>query len=305
MADEQTTGGASGEAGGSTGAGAPGAAAGASTAAAGASGTAGTPGTPGAASGATGESARTGATSGAAFDPKDFIPRHRFNEISTRARTLETQLEETNRKVAALMGVTPPDPNTAKAEQVKDAFFALPGMARLRKFLDLPDEKFNALLETPEAIAGTREAELRSWQRHGDQQIEHIASGVADALGVETLDAQSKTEMRVLFSDWLKRKASAEIEERGQSASLARYENGDAKLLDEFVGDYTKRWVDPARRTSTARTVNRTRPVPSSAGRSQVSSINRPEKFNSLDDRIAYAAELAKERGVTFGRGER
>ena len=299
MADEPNgTGGAADGAGApNAGAGAP---AGAGTPAA-ASGTAGTPGTP--ASGTPGQAdTRTSATSGNGFDPKDFIPRHRFNEISTRARTLEAQLEETNRKVAALMGVTPPDANTAKAEQVKDAFFALPGMARLRKFLDLPDEKFNALLEAPDAVAGTREAELRSWQRHGDQQIEHIASGVADALGVETLDAQSKTEMRVLFSDWLKRKASAEIEERGQSQSLARYENGDAKLLDEFVGDYTKRWVDPARRTSAARTVNRTRPVPSSAGRSQVSSIQRPEKFNSLDDRIAYAAELAKERGVSFGR---
>jgi hypothetical protein len=30
--------------------------------------------------------------------------------------------------------------------------------------------------------------------------------------------------------------------------------------------------------------------------------VTRPDKFNSLDDRIEFAAKLAKERGAVFGR---
>jgi hypothetical protein len=261
--------------------------------------------------------ARPGATSGeTAFtykedrstwvDPKTgWIPKHRFDQVSTqaeRARELDTQLAEANRKVAALSGIKPTDPDSVKAEGVKEAFFNLPGMGVFRKLASLTEQQLDALLQVPGQVERTTDAELRQWQRHGNSQVSYIGEKVAEALNVEAPDAEQLDDLRTVFSKWLKTKAGAEIEATGKSDTISRYEDGDQKLLDEFVASYTKRWVEPARRTAAAQNFNRIRPVPSSTGRTQVTSVQRPAAFKTLDERIEYAANLAKERGVQFGR---
>lgn len=250
---------------------------------------------------------RTGAQSGFQYpeDRSKWIPPHRFNEVNTqaqRARELETQLATTRSQIAALTGSQPSDANTQKAEQVKEAFFNLPGMGVFRKFATLSDEQIDKLLKVPDQIEHTTQNEQRAWQRHGNEQITYIASGVAEALGSEALDEDQQYDLRVAFKSWITKKGQAEIDTTGNSPSLSRYEQGDKKLLDEFVTAYTKRWVEPARRQNAASVQSRVRQVPSSAGRSQVSTVQRPTEFKSLDERIEYAAKLATERGAQFGR---
>jgi hypothetical protein len=265
----------------------------------------------------TGDQSRPGASSGEKVftykedrskwvDPSaGWVPKHRFDEVNTQAgrtRQLEADVAERDRKIAALAGVTPADPNSQKAEQIKEAFFNLPGMAVFKKIASLSEEQIDALLEVPEHVEQTSQAEARAWQRHGNQQIEYIGEKVSEALGVEKPDADQLDDLRVNFKSWLSRTVKKEIDMTGDSATLRRYEEGDKKLLDEYVTSYTKRWVEPARRTATATQMNRVRPVPSSTGRSQVSSVQRPDKFKSMDERLDYAVGLAKERGVQFGR---
>ncbi len=261
---------------------------------------------------------RTGASSGNGqqFDPKDFIPRHRFNEVSTKNRELETQLQDLNRRLTLALGGDVTDPDTAKANAVKEAFFKLPGMGALRKLAELSEDQLEGLLSVPQHVNTSRQAELRQWERHGNQVIDTISERVADAIGSESLNEDQKSDLRDNFSSWIRARARTELsqavdrygedavqqDERRFSPTIRAYEDGDAKLLDEFVTRYTKNWVEPARRTATARTSTRTRPVPDGSGRSAVSTIQKPEKFNSLDERLEYAAKLAKERGVVFGR---
>lgn len=291
-----------GSGGGAAGAGAP----------AGGSGSAGATGTPGA-SGTPAGSATPGAGAAPTATPTGFtypedrskwIPDHRFKEVSTEVRTLKEAIAERDRKIAAVMGVTTPNADDARAAQIKDAFFNLPGMGVMKKLSGLSDEQIDRMLSAADGVDSVKQNEMRGWQKHGNESVDHIASGVAEALGADSLDASQKEDLRNTFSSWLKRTVETEMRasDGQESKTLERYENGEKKLLDEFVAAYTKRWVEPARRTAAAKTSTRIRPTPNSMGRNQVTSLNRPEKFKSLDERLDYAVNRAKELGVQFDR---
>lgn len=240
----------------------------------------------------------------------DWMPRHRFNEVSNQNRDLTTRLTqaearaaEAERRVAALAGVTPQDQNTQKAEQVKAAFFEM--FPQLKVLSDLTPEQLTAVLSGASTGAQTaQQSEARYWANHGKQQVQGISARVAEALNLERLEPEQENDLRESFAVWFKNKAQSELDASNgeESATLQRYEDGDSKLLDEFVARYVKTWVEPARRVSTARVVNRTRPTPNSGGRAQVTTVQRPDKFKDLDDRLDFAVKLAKERGVQFDR---
>ena len=308
MADGQADGGAAGGAAGagSGGSGASGAAtgagAGAPTAGAGAGST--TPGT----SPTSGSQSYTYTEDRSNWlRPDQAIPKHRFDEVNQRAHRaaeLEGQLSEAQNRIRALAGVAPTDANSEKAQQIREAFFNLPGMGALRRLAEMSDEQLDALGEIPNQLHNTSQAEARQWTRHGDSTVSNISSQVAEAIGTDSLDADQQSDLRTSFASWLRAKINNEMQTQGirdiaDTTTLQRYEAGDEKLQGEFVARYTKNWVEPARRTQTARTANRTRPVINSAGRSQVTStVQRPEKFKSLDERLDYALGIAKERGV-------
>ena len=257
---------------------------------------------------------RTGAQSGNGqqFDPKDFIPRHRFNEVSGRVREQDATIQDLQRRLTLALGGQPTDPQTQKSEQVRAAFFEM--FPQFKRLAELSEEQFEALLQAPTAVQTTRQAEAQQWQRHGDQQIDSASERVAEIIGVDALDDDQREDLRVSLRSWLDTKARAELaqaverygeqavreDERRFSPTIARYEKGDPKLLDEFVNRYTKNWVEPARRAATARTSTRTRPVPGSGSRTPVSTIQKPATFKNWDERLDYAAKLAKERGASF-----
>ena len=236
-------------------------------------------------------------------DRTDWIPKHRFNEVNTqaqRARQLEADIADRDRKIAALAGTQTPDPDSKKAEAIREAFFNLPGMGIMRKFSALTDEQVDRLLAVPDHAEAATQAELRQWQRHGNEQVAYIGDKIAEAMNMDELTPRQTTAMRTQFSAWIKSRATAEIDTEGQSKTISRYEDGDAKLLDEFVKEYTDDFIAPARRTAAAHTSTRTRAVPSSQGRSQVTQTARPAAFKSLDERLDFAVTRAKEMGVNF-----
>lgn len=239
-------------------------------------------------------------------DRSRWIPPHRLNEVSQRYQTAEQKLKqyesdlaERDRKIAALAGVATPDQDAQREEQVREAFVKM--FPQFKYFLDLSEEQMQQLTQLPQHVERTREQEQRQWQHFGVKQVGYISERVAESIGAEKLDAEQQDDLRVSFKEWLSTKAQSEIETVGQSKTLDRYEGGDQSLLDEFVQRYTKNWLTPAQRRTAAQTTQRTRPVVATAGRGQVTSIARPEKFASLDDRLDFAAKLAVERGLING----
>lgn len=257
-----------------------------------------------AAAAAAAASAQPGAgTSGFNYkeDRSKWIPPHRFNEVNTRAQRaveLEAGIAERDRKIAALAGVSPADPGSEKAKQIDAAFRAQ--YPHLVPLLDLKPEQIEALVKTPDQVKSAGDAEKRAWMRHGKSQMTSLYSQVAEAFGADALNDDQKQDLQAGFGTWFRAKCNAEVKasEDGVSTTLQRWEDGDPEVLKEFVKRYTSNWVEPARRRVTQQSLTRTRPTPNSQGRTQVTSVKRPDSFKDLDARIAYAAQLGKENGA-------
>jgi hypothetical protein len=288
------------------GTGAAGSGAGAADAGAGAAGA----GAAGAAGGA-GDNRTGGAASGKQFtyteDRSTWIPPHRFREVSTKqselqkeAERLKREVEDRDTKIKAFLGGGT-DPKTQKVEQTKEAFFEL--FPRMKKFFDMKDEEFEQLFEAPKHLSRVSESEQRESARHGRQVMSTINTSLAETLGQEKLSDDQAADVQTAFASWFERTVKKEVADTGNSPTLEAYEAGDPALLQGFVEKYTERWLKPAGRVSTLNTSQRVRQVPNSGGRTQVTtSVKRPDAFKTLDERIDYAAEVAKERGLVFGR---
>lgn len=255
--------------------------------------TAATPGTPATPTTGTPDTSRTSATTGFTYqeDRSKWIPQHRLAEETTKRQGLEAQIAERDRKIAALAGVSTPDASEAKKAEISKAFFAM--------FPHLSEEKMQ---RRDEQVSRAEAAEQREWQRHGDRQLAGIYTQVAEALGAESLSDDQKGDLQDAFKNWLTATCKKELRDSGgtESATLTSYEKGEPKVVSEFVKRYTAQWIEPARRKVTAQNINRTRPVPDSSGRSQVTTVKKPDTFKNIDERLDYAAGLFKERGGSF-----
>lgn len=256
--------------------------------------------------------ARTGAApTGFTYkeDRTDWMPKHRFNEVNTRAQQsgqrvsqLEADLAERDRKIAALAGVAPVDPNAQKADSVKAAFFQM--FPNFKHLADLTPDQMQAILRAPQGADRAQQAEDRHWQQQGKTVLKTIYSEVAASFGAEKLSADQESDIQSSFAPWFNAKCRAELEASGgeTSATLQKYEDNDPSLIADFVKRVTNNWVEPARRRVTQQTLTRTRPVPSSAGRTQITSRPAPENFKTLDERIEYGAGMLKDQGFFGGR---
>ncbi len=87
-------------------------------------------------------------------DRSNWIPDHRFKEVSAQARRateLESQLNEERRRVAALAGVNTPTADSQKSEQIKAAFFEMfPQMKALANLT--PEQIQQAFTTMPDAV---------------------------------------------------------------------------------------------------------------------------------------------------------
>jgi len=190
----------------------------------------------------------------------------------------------------------PQRPEEAQADAARRAFLEL--FPRFEKLDDAAIDRLITLAENADTIQETAGA---TWTRHGTQVLGTLVGKAQELLG-GALSPRAQTRLRQGFVSFIESDVSRSQRNGVPSTLLQRYEAGDERLLDEFLKDWADDFFVPAQRRVTQNTMNRSRPVVSSTGRSQVTSVQRPATFRNLDERLDYAAKLAKERGVQFGR---
>lgn len=230
-----------------------------------------------------------------AEDRSTWIPPHRLREETEKRQKYEADLrasqqriQEYENKLRVALGVQEPDNDAAKREKIKKEFYEL-----------FPDQK-----EVPSFIAEQKAHRERESRRYAEQQFSTVFSEVAEHMSVDELSAEQQDDLREHFRGWFNQRVQTELRASGdtESQTLERWEAGDKKLLSEFVTRYMKNWFEPLKRTASAPAIQQaTKRVPNSTGRSQVTSVQKPAEFKTLDERLDYAAKLAKERGVQFG----
>ena len=175
-------------------------------------------------------------------DPENpYIPAHRYNEAVQRERARAEALQA---KVRALMGIdAPEDP---RKQQMREALLEV--MPELREIGELK-----------QTAGQGGQAEAAYWRRHGHEMSRTALAGVAKAMNRDVKDMPAGSRERV------SRELLGFIRSDRTGERSARYEDGDPTLIEEFVGDLTGFWIQPARQASVqanAQNVERTRRLP-------------------------------------------
>lgn len=166
--------------------------------------------------------------------------------------TFKQQLEDAQRRIQALAGVTPQGPQEAEEQAVRDRFKALfPHLA------DLSAEDVKALREMKSMGSTIQNAEKRHWDGLAKKAFTSVEKRVSEEIGGDLTPRQSRS-LRATFV------AAAESDPE----FLKRYESGDDALTDEFVKEWLEDWFEPARRKVEKQTVESQRRVPFGKDRS-------------------------------------
>lgn len=166
--------------------------------------------------------------------------------------THQAELAMERKRVQALSGVTPTDPQQQEVEAIRARFKELfPHLA------DLTEDDVKALRASKEAVGSVQSMQERYWADHTKKMLTAVESKVAEAVGGE-LTARQRKNLHAAFS------LEAETDEN----FLKRFEAGDSGLAEEFAKSWTADWFEPARRQQERQITENTRRVPFGKDRS-------------------------------------
>lgn len=155
----------------------------------------------------------------------------------------EAKFAEERRRVAALTGITPPDPKDADANLVR------------AKILELMPELAD-VGSIAEMRAALEEQQVQGHADHSRRMIAQIHQGIAAEYG----DLTDRQKRRI--------NAAYLYENQSNPEFHARHNHGDPALVAEFVKEMIEDLVDPIKRKATTAEAARFRPVPGGRDRS-------------------------------------
>ena len=213
--------------------------------------------------------------------------RQRSQGFEQQFGSTKAELEREQKRVRALSGVDPVSAETQEAEQIKARFAQLyPQLA------ELTAEDLQALRGWQAQAGQFEETTKAMWRDKARLMSSAVESRIAKELGGD-LTPRQITNIRAAYVQ------AAESD----PAFLARHEQGDLKLAEEFAAQFIEDWFEPARRKVTQQQVNQQRRVPS--GRDRSAPGGPPAKQIDVNDPKAVEDFLIagrKERGQAFGR---
>ena len=205
--------------------------------------------------------------------------------VEQQANSYKTQYETEQRRVRALSGVEPQNPQEAEATAVRERFAQLyPELAGLTK------EDIDALRELRGRSSELEETTQHYWQSHGRTMLGSLESEVAKAFDGDKL---SPSQSKVLRAAYVQ--AAQDDPE-----FLARHEQGDPTLITEFAKTFAEDWIKPAQRKAAAVDFNSRRPLP--AGKDRSVAAPGGKKIDVTNDKEVSDFLLAgyRERGGRF-----
>lgn len=173
------------------------------------------------------------------------------NLAAQRASQLEAELQAERRRVQALAGVAPQDPNAAELDKVRAGFAELyPNLARMA---NLDPAKLERLLATGESA---EHVVRHHWDAHRDSTLTELKTRVAQAMNRDDL---SETAARKVVAAFKASVPDPQPDQYGRPTNpeyvrwAQRYEAKDPTLLDEFVTEFVSDFITPAQRAGLIR----------------------------------------------------
>lgn len=206
-------------------------------------------------------------------------------EYERQVSALTAERDQERRRVQALAGVNPQSTEETEADAVRQRFGQIfPGLAKLT------DKQIEKLLSVAEKADGLEEATNSQWQRHGRQMLDSVVAAATKSIGGTLTDRQA-TRLKQAYVQ----------EAESNPEFLARHEQGDPTLIDEFIKNWNEDWFEPARRNAAQAEVNRQRRVPSARDRSVIGQGGKKIDFSNEKSFGDALVESFKGHGGGFG----
>lgn len=212
------------------------------------------------------------------------------NKTAGEIENLRREVLARDRRIAALAGVAPPDPDQAEAEKVANAFYSLPQFAHLRHVTPELLERLGRLAHESSSLTEARD---HVYNQQADRFLTSMDRAFAEEIGAESLTPGQQRKLRAAFGAWV---PDRQVDPEGHAAFDKRYNAGDETLITEFLKEFATDVLEPARRQATVPIAQR-RPVPQ-GGRSTpvVSQAQKPDYSKMTVDQMLDSAEKEAER---------
>jgi hypothetical protein len=198
----------------------------------------------------------------------------------------QTELEQERKRIQALVGVNTPSAEAQEAEQIKARF------AQLYPHLgDLTADDITALRELRDSKSQMEQATQAMWRDKARLMSTAVEGHIAKELGGELTPRQIS---RIRAAYVQAAEASPEF--------LARHEQGDLKLAEEFAKEFLEDWFEPAKRKATQQQVSQFRRVPSGKDRSTVGTAAPKIDVNDPKAVEDFLVAGRRERNQGYGR---
>jgi len=178
------------------------------------------------------------------------------NRTASELERARGMIAEQNRRIAALAGVAPVNPEAEEAQKIADAFYALPQFQHLRYVTPQFLQAVGSLIQDGASVTAARD---HVWNAHTDRFLDRLDEAFASELGVDTLTSGQQRKLRAAFGALI---PDERTNPQAHAAFAQRYEANDDTLIHDFVKEYVADMLEPARRQAMIPTMRR--PVPRS-----------------------------------------
>lgn len=211
-------------------------------------------------------------------------------EYERQANTYKTQYETEQKRVRALSGVDPLNPEETEAAEIRARFNKVMPRAELLAALGLDEDDIKSLKGSKQSQERQAELETQHWERHGRDMMGAFQKEVLAELGGDKL---TDRQTRSLISTFVQ--ACNDNPELKQ-----RYERGDTSVFKEFTQEWVEDWLKPAQRKAAAVDVSRRQPLPSGKDRSMP--VSQGKKIDVTDNAAVeeFLAQSYRDKGGRF-----
>lgn len=223
-------------------------------------------------------------------DRSNWVPPHRLREqrsqfereLANERAQYTQRMEELNKKLQILAGVTPPE--NPQIDQVKNQFKEVfPDL----DYIGSNAQQIRELLELKDALKASMEHQWAFYNRNAMDRLYKAAEGTYG----QSLSDEAKRQLGSSFVGYLQSNPDA----------YERYQQ-DPSIVEDYWKAFSERFIDPVRRNSTVQTLNR---IPQGLPQDNPSgnlAVTQPVKPANQDERLARALEVYKATSKTgFG----
>lgn len=193
-------------------------------------------------------------------------------QFETQNQTFQAELAAERKRIQALVGVTPQNPEETEAAEIRARFGKVFSKEQLLEQMGLSPDDIEDIKAARAERKASQDTQNHYWARHAKEMVKSVGAEIAKEFG-DLSERQTDTVTKAYV---LRAQSDPEF--------LARHEAGDPTLAAEFAKEWLGDWYEPAKRKALASEIGQFRRVPNGQTRGIVNQGEKKINVNNNDE---------------------